>query len=124
MHKNIADNLIDAPPFLEFANLEELHVDTYFPHNRPSPNSHPLLRTVASQRLRRVIVEVRGRITTFSRWESLDGTLAGLVERHNAYGIPQLQISSTADPERIRQLLPRVAREGVLEVRLSGMSSR
>ena len=109
--------MVDDPPLLDFANLEELRVNTWVAHTYPSPNAHPLLQTVASPRLRRVVVEVRGRIISGSRWSFLDETLVNLVGRHKAYGIPQLQISSTTDPEEIRQLLPRAAQEVVLEVR-------
>lgn len=111
--------MIRAPPLLEFANLEELRVSTWAAAALSSPNAHPLLQTVASPRLRRVIVEVRGRVIAGPRWEFLDDTLASLVERHRAYGNPQIQISSTADPGEIRQLLPRAAQGSVLEVRFS-----
>lgn len=66
-----------------------------------------------------MVVEVRGGIAAGYRWTLLDETLVNLVERHKAYGNPQLQISSVADPEEIRQLLPRAAQGGMLEVRFS-----
>lgn len=49
-------------------------------------------------------------------WPGLDDHLVGLVERYKAYETFMLQISTTADSEEVRGLLPRMAQEGILEV--------
>lgn len=66
-----------------------------------------------------MIVEVREKEIRHIQWQSLDVNLVDLVERHGAYGNLVPQISTTADPEEIRGLLPRAAEKGILEVRFS-----
>lgn len=119
--KYIADHLVYSPLLFGFANLEELRISMWAVGGPPPQIVHPLLRSVASPHLRRVIVdvEVYGKATGRIQWPLLDETLVNLVERHRAYGNLALQISTTVNPEKIRALLPRAAEEGGLEVRFS-----
>ena len=112
----------DWPNRLSFAHLEELRIHQ-LTDDPPPHNLRTLLQLVTSPCLQRVIVEVNEddvRVT-FGRyqWGPLDENLVDLVERHKGYGNMTLQISTTADPEVVRGFLPRVAQEGVLEVRFS-----
>jgi hypothetical protein len=60
-----------------------------------------------------VILEVEAGNTW---WPSLDEDLVNLVRRHKARRNLALQISTKADPEEVRSLLPQAAQEGALEV--------
>ena len=97
-------------------NLEELHVTLWGADIIESRSNYPLFQSVVSPCLRRVIVELLDREIGRVQWPTLDETLVNLVERHEAYGSLALWISIKADPGIIRQSLPRVAQEGVLEV--------
>jgi hypothetical protein len=115
----VCNSVVNQPinlSLVDFANLEELHVSVWITDNHLIPHAHPVLRSVTSPCLQRVIVELRERGTSLIQWSSLDETLVGLIERHKTYGNLELWISTGTDPERVRQHLPRVAQEGVLEV--------
>lgn len=115
----IVNQPIDQPLPINFANLEELYVDVWAPRDPLTQHIRLLLRSVTSPCLRRVIVELCDKEIRYIRRSRLDDALANLIERHRAYGNLALQISTKADPERVRQSLPRVAQEGVLEVKHS-----
>lgn len=68
-----------------------------------------------------MIIEVTGWDAIFGdiQWLPLDWSLVDLIERQEAYGNLVLQISTTTNPERIRELLPQATQKGVLEVRFS-----
>ena len=116
--ERIANQMIDWPTLFDFAHLEKLYINAKL--DNPSPQSaRPFLWSVASPCLRRVILEARGSITGGAfDWPSIDESLVDLVERHKARGnvTLQIQISTTEDPEKVRELLPRAARESVFEV--------
>ena len=107
---------IDWPLLVDFTNLEELHVSVWITDNHLINHAHPVLRSVTSPCLQRVIVELRERGISLIQWSSLDETLVNLIKRHKTYGNLELRISTKTDPPRIRQYLPRVTQEGVLEV--------
>lgn len=65
-----------------------------------------------------MVIEVYGGAFPYSLLD-LDEGLTDLVKRHNTHGNFTLQISTKADPEYVRGMLPLLAREGVLEVRHS-----
>ena len=77
------------PSISDFANLEKLHIGL---QGFDQSLSHPLLRSVKSSCLRRVIPGVE---TGAVRWSSLDENLAGLVKREEYCRDLVLQISTT-----------------------------
>ena len=103
-------------PISVFANLEELRISVWNADEPLSQHTHLLLRSVTSSCLQRVIIEVRKQEAGSVRWPSLDENLANLIKRHKGCRNLALQISTTADPEKIRALLPQAELAGVLEV--------
>ena len=97
-------------PISDFANLEELRLSVW---GTDEPISNLLLQSVTSSCLRRVIIGIE---TETVPWSSFDECLAGLAKRHKTCRNPVLQISTKADPERVRSFLPQAALAGVLEV--------
>lgn len=108
MHNYIVDQLANWPLRVNFVSLEELHVTIWAAGNSRT-HANPLLRSVVSPCLRRVILELSQRKIRLIQWPLLDETLVNLVERHRAYENLELQISAKMDLKRIRQSLPRVA---------------
>jgi hypothetical protein len=106
----------DWPPISDFANLEELHIGVSGTDEILSKHTHSLLQSVTSSRLRRVIIGIRKQEIAAVRWTSLDENLASLIKRHKGYRNLALQISTKADPEKIRVFLPQAAQTGVLKV--------
>jgi hypothetical protein len=102
---------INWPP-INFTNLEELRLSIWTIPGFHSVRDHPLLRSVASPRLQRVIFETGGSAPGLN----LDEALVDLVERHKAHGKLSVQISTAEPLEYIRGSLPQLARLGVLEV--------
>ena len=93
----------------QLANLEELRIGV---RGFDEFVSHPFSPSVKSSRLRRVIVEVE---TGAVRWPSLDENLVSLVKRHEGCRDLVLRISTKADPEKVRSMLPKAAQAGALE---------
>lgn len=118
MCKRVATCQLPWPDRFDFPNLEELRINALT--DVPGPQStQSFLQSLLTPCLRRVTVEVLEKNVTHVQWSSLDANLVNLVERHRAYGNILLQISTTADPDKILGMLPRAAQEGVMEVRFS-----
>jgi hypothetical protein len=109
----------DLPHLSDFANLEELRIRIRGADEPLPQHAHSILPLVTSSCLRRVTLEVREQEIGAVQWPSLDENLANLVKRHKSCGNLALQISTKADPEKVRSLLPQATKTGILEVGFS-----
>jgi hypothetical protein len=104
--------MINWPPIPNFSNLEELRFSMW---GADGPSPHLLMRSVVSPCLRRVILEIGTEIVRRPPFESL----ADLARRHKTCRNLVFQISTKADPEKVRGMLPQAVQAGIVEVGLS-----
>ena len=117
--KNIPDLPVTSRPPINFTNLAELHIMIHDAGDLVSQdgcNVHSFLNLIISPCLQRVVVRTLNESAPETvGWALLDESLANLVERCRAYENLTPLVVMGGYP-KIRGLLPRIDRLGILEV--------